>query len=112
MKKQLDIEKQRQLIQNMISERDYNRAKFVLNNANDTVRVRKNIIQFYTMDEIKNSAYHLVINYENPYFTFDKMRTYVSDEKTVSLLKASIPQWKRAINAMFRARSRVANRQK
>ena len=49
MKKQLDIEKQRQLIQNMISERDYNRAKFVLNNANDTVRVRKNIIQFYTI---------------------------------------------------------------
>ena len=55
MKKTLDINAQRQLIQDMISKRDYQRALFVLQNANDCVRVRKNLVQFYSIDEIKNS---------------------------------------------------------
>lgn len=112
MNKKIDVDMQRQLIQKMITQNDYNRAKFVLQNANDDIRVRKNLFQFYQIYEIKNSAYHIILNYENPFFTFDKMRTYVSDEETVSLLKSAVPQWIRAVNAMFRARSRVANRQK
>lgn len=113
MKKTLDINAQRQLIQGMISKRDYQRALFVLQNANDCVRVRKNLVQFYSIDEIKNSAHHIITNYQMPHFTFDKMRVYIDDDaKIVKLLRASVPQWQRAVNAMFRARKRWAMRQK
>ena len=87
------------LVLKHISIFDYNRALFVLRNMDKSLRVRKNIFQFYDNAEIEQCANHIITNYNMPNYTFDKMSEYVDDKFTARMLEASIPYWRRAVFA-------------
>lgn len=93
---------QEHFIKSQITESDYNRARFILRNTHFVPHIRKNWLRNYDMGEIMNCAHHIVVNYENPNFTFNKMSEYISTQKTIKLLNKSIPEWKRAVNAFWR----------
>ncbi len=92
-----------ELIQKMISIYDYNRALFVTQNMDLNLRVRKNLFQFYNNDEIKECAHHILTNYNFPNYTFDKMSDVADDKFTARMLRASVPHWRRAVNAYVHA---------
>ena len=102
MSKRMTYEQKYELIQQLISQSDFRRAIFVLYNKNSNLRVRKNIFQFYKVDEIVQCAHHIVTNYHMPEYTFSKMAKHVDDQFTARMLRASVPHWRRAVNAYIR----------
>lgn len=91
-----------ELIKNIISADDYNRAKFVLYCGDTKFRVRKNLFRFYDHAEIKQCALYILNNYDNCEYTFNTMSHVADDKFTARMLRASVPYWKRAINAYIR----------
>lgn len=95
-------------IKTQISLADYNRAKFLMRNLDTIGPVRRNWFVDYSTNELMDAANHIIINYEHPTYTFDKLDGMLSDKKTVRLLKAAVPQWRRAINTWFAVRNAAA----
>lgn len=102
--KKLSSEEQARLIQKLITSQDYARAKFIIRNIDYAPKIRKNIFQFYDKADIGNCARHIILNYEHPSYTFNKMREMIdNDNRTIKLLKSAVPHWRRVVNTAFRA---------
>lgn len=95
------------IISQMIEPADYNRARFLTRNVHTVGSVKKNLVHKYTDNELMKAAMHIIINYEHPNYTFDKMSKFLGYRGTMRLLKESVPQWRNAVNAWFRARDAV-----
>ena len=95
-------------IKTQISLADYNRAKFLMRNVDTIGSVRRNWFVDYTTNELMGAANHIIINYERPTYTFDKLDGMLRDKKTARMVKVAVPQWRRAINTWFAVRNAAA----
>lgn len=98
-----------QIVHSMITFSDYNRAKFAMLNA-DTVRVPAGLWRRHSADRIMNCAHWVVVNYEHPDYTFNAMAPYMDEKHVIKLLRASVPTWRRTIDAFHKARDTYAKK--